>query len=427
MIAQVPPNASSRSPVRHQHGQGLSWDILCRVVDNYGDAAVCWRLARALANEQAGQVRLWIDQPQALQALQALPSAWTDGWCFQGVSLHRLDAEGASLRGVTPAQVVVDAFGAGLPKAFEQAMAQRNPASLVIVLDYLSAESWVAQHHQMPSPHPQLPLQRYFFFPGFSADTGGLLKEADYDARHAAFVASDEARQRFWRGVGFDLPPSGARVMSLFGYENPALPGLLQALQATPSTVLAVPEGRCWPALADWFGVSQLRAGQALQRGGLQVRCLPFLDQDGYDELLWCCDWNLVRGEDSLVRAQWAGKPLLWQLYPQADAAHLPKLQAFLQRYLQPLSGGDASALQTEAAQCLRQLALLWNDGKAVVEGDAGGDASQPAPQRWLQLLSHQAALTAHARDWAQRLTAAAASGGGLAGRLALFCAGKLE
>jgi hypothetical protein len=117
----------------------------------------------------------------------------------------------------------------------------------------------------------------------------------------------------------------------------------------------------------------------------------------------------------------------LWQLYPQADAAHLPKLEAFLQCYLQPLSGGDDSVRQTEAAQCLRQLALLWNDGKAVVKGDAVGDASQPAPQRWLQLLSHQAALSAHARDWAQRLTAAAASGGGLAGRLALFCAGKLE
>ena len=418
MIAQVPPNASSTSPVRHQYGQGLSWDILCRVVDNYGDAAVCWRLARALANEQAGQVRLWIDQPEAFQALQALPSAWTDGWCYQGVSLHRLDAEGASLQGVTPAQVVVDAFGSGVPAAFEQAMAQRQPASLVIVLDYLSAESWVVQHHGLPSPHPQLPLQRYFFFPGFSADSGGLLKEADYDARHAAFHASAEARQHFWRAVGFDLPSSDARVISLFGYENPALPGLLQALQETPSTVLAVPEGRCWPALAEWFGVSKLHAGHSLQRGGLQLRCLPFLHQGEYDQLLWCCDWNLVRGEDSLVRALWAGKPLLWQLYPQAEAAHLRKLEAFLQRYLQPLSAGGANALQAEAAQSLRALALLWNGG----EGGAG-----PAPQRWLQLLSHQAALSAHARNWAQALSAAAASGGGLAGRLALFCARKLE
>ena len=418
MTAPVSSNATPTSSARQQPGRGLSWDILCRVVDNYGDAAVCWRLARALANEQAGQVRLWIDQPQALQALQGLPAAWADGWCYQGVNLHRLDAEGASLQGVTPAQVVVDAFGSGVPAAFEQAMAQRQPASLVIVLDYLSAESWVAQHHGLPSPHPQLSLQRYFFFPGFSADSGGLLKEADYDARHAAFHASAAPRQHFWRAVGFDLPSSDARVMSLFGYENPALTGLLQALQETPSTVLAVPEGRCWPALAEWFGVSKLRAGHSLQRGGLQLRCLPFLHQDDYDQLLWCCDWNLMRGEDSLVRALWAGKPLLWQLYPQAEAAHLPKLAAFLQRYLQPSSADGANALQAEAAQSLRELALLWNGG----EGGPGA-----APQRWLQLLSHQAALSAHARNWSQALSAAAASEGGLAGRLALFCAGKLE
>ena len=389
------------------------------MVDNYGDAAVCWRLARALVHEQAGQVRLWIDQPQALQSLRGLPAAWTDGGCYQGVNLHRLDAQGVCLQGVTPAQVVVDAFGSGVPAAFEQAMAQRQPASLVVVLDYLSAESWVAQHHGLPSPHPQLPLQRYFFFPGFGADAGGLLKEADYDIHHVAFVASAQARQRFWQGVGFDLPPSGARVISLFGYENPALTGLLQTLQALPLTVLAVPEGRCWPALAEWFRVSQLHAGQSLQRGGVQLRCLPFLHQDDYDQLLWSCDWNLVRGEDSLVRALWAGKPLLWQLYPQDEAAHLPKLEAFLQRYLQASSAGGVNALQTEAAQCLQQRALAWNGGGTA------GDAV--ALSQWLQLFAHEAALSVHARNWAKALHAAAASEGGLAGRLALFCAGKLE
>ena len=38
-----------------------SWDVFCRVVDNYGDAAVCWRLARQLADEHGARVRLWID------------------------------------------------------------------------------------------------------------------------------------------------------------------------------------------------------------------------------------------------------------------------------------------------------------------------------------------------------------------------------
>ena len=40
-----------------------------------------------------------------------------------------------------------------------------------------------------------------------------------------------------------------------------------------------------------------------------------------------------VRGEDSFVRAQWAALPFVWQAYPQADAAHLTKVAAFLDRY----------------------------------------------------------------------------------------------
>ena len=103
----------------------------------------------------------------------------------------------------------------------------------------------------------------------------------------------------------------------------------------------------------------------------------------------------------------------------QDEAAHLPKLEAFLQRYLQALSAGSVNALQTEAAQCLQQRALAWNGGGTV------NDAV--ALSQWLQLFAHEAALSVHARNWAKALHAAAASEGGLAGRLALFCAGKLE
>jgi hypothetical protein len=60
---------------------------------------------------------------------------------------------------------------------------------------------------------------------------------------------------------------------------------------------------------------------------------LPFLPQVRYDELLWACDLNFVRGEDSFVRAQWAAKPFVWQIYPQAEDAHRVKLDAFLARH----------------------------------------------------------------------------------------------
>ena len=70
--------------------------------------------------------------------------------------------------------------------------------------------------------------------------------------------------------------------------------------------------------------------------------------QHAFDELLWGCDLNCVRGEDSLVRALWAGQPLLWHIYPQEDNAHHAKLQAFLD-WLQ-------------APPTLRQLHYAWND-----------------------------------------------------------------
>ena len=73
---------------------------------------------------------------------------------------------------------------------------------------------------------------------------------------------------------------------------------------------------------------------------------LPFLAQPDFDHLLWCCDLNLVRGEDSWVRALWAGRPWLWQAYPQADEVHLDKLTAFLQRcqrWLSPPTVAEAA------------------------------------------------------------------------------------
>ena len=114
--------------------------------------------------------------------------------------------------------------------------------------------------------------------------------------------------------------------MSLFCYANPALPALLDALSAAPTLLLVTPG---LAARAGAGGCSGHRAA-----GALRVHYLPALTQPDYDHLLWSCDLNLVRGEDSFVRAQWAGKPFLWQIYPQDDGAHVAKLAAFHRRFL---------------------------------------------------------------------------------------------
>ena len=169
----------------------VSCDLFCTVIDNYGDAGVCWRLARQLATEQAWAVRLWIDDPATIDLLapnQTLIDvrAWTDDF----VSSEAAD-------------VVIEAFACNLPPTYIAAMKARQRPPVWINLEYLSAEEWVAGCHGLPSP--QAGLEKYFFFPGFVAGTGGLLRERDL-------------------AVTQKLTFEGPLEISLFCYDNPQLP-----------------------------------------------------------------------------------------------------------------------------------------------------------------------------------------------------------
>lgn len=352
-----------------------SWDIFCRVIDNYGDIGVTWRLARQLVVEQGAVVRLWVDQPAALARL--CPQTDPQAACQQlaGVEVRRWDDQACP---VVPADVVIEAFGCEPPAAFVAAMATRSPRPLWLNLEYLSAEDWVAGCHGLPSPQPG-GLQKFFFFPGFDAASGGLLREHDLLQRRRAFQQEPGARERFLRRLGVALLPD-ARLISLFAYENPALPDWLEQLaRGSRVTQLLVPDGRILDDLRRWLGVAQLRAGDVQVRGALQVQVLPFLSQEDYDRLLWSCDLNAVRGEDSFVRAQWAGRPLLWHIYKQDEGAHLEKLAAFLTRYVEGLS--------LPAARALEGFWGAWNRG-------------EPLAASWNQVEACWPELCLHAERW---------------------------
>lgn len=357
-------------------------DLFCAVIDNYGDAAVCWRLARQLAAEHGWQVRLLIDDPEPLGTLSGRPMA---GRQVLGPGIVEVRPWDAGVR-YEQAAVVVEAFACALPAAYEEAMARAARTPLWINLDYLSAEDWVESCHLQTSPHPRLPLRKTFFFPGFTARTGGLLREA-------GLFAAREAHRRapWWRTRGLPEVPEGACVVSLFAYENPALDCLLDVWREASQPVVAlVPTSRISPGVARYFGSSRWQPGQSLQAGALSVHALPFTDQEGYDRLLWSCDFNFVRGEDSLVRAQWAARPFCWHIYAQEDAAHLVKLDALLDRYHTGLPDEDAAALRT--------LWHAWNGSPHAASGPA------QLARAWAQLRARPDAWCEHATAWAARL-----------------------
>ena len=356
-------------------------DIFCNVIDNYGDIGVCWRLARQLANEHGLDVRLWVDDLASLHSLCPEADAQLSQQHCRGVEVRHW---AALFTEVTPANLVIEAFACELPERYVAAMAAQEIKPVWINLEYLSAEDWVAGCHKLPSPHPNLPLIKYFFFPGFTPQTGGLLLERDLLARRDAFQGDGAQQQAFWQSLGMKMPSRETLKVSLFGYENTALHGLFDAWANSVQPVLCfVPEGRILPQVGQYFGDDAPRAGSSYERGRLRVRVLPFVEQERYDELLWTCDVNFVRGEDSCVRAQWAGRPFVWQIYPQHDAVHWQKLQAFLKLYQAPLG--------TAASQAMQDLWRAWNG--------VGG-----AGNAWPAFAAARDELERHAQDWAQQL-----------------------
>ena len=353
----------------------VRWDIFCRVIDNFGDVGVTWRLARQLAAEHDVEVRLWIDDLPSFVRLCPLADANTYQQLQQGVEICYWSEQ---WRSVEPADVVIEAFACTLPADYLRAMTQSAKPLLWLNLEYLSAESWVDGCHALPSLQAD-GLQKFFFFPGFSAASGGLLREQGLVEQRQAFQSDRAAQQRFLADLGVAASPD-ARIISLFAYENPALPSWLEQLsQESQSTQLLVPEGRCLATIQDWLQEPTLKVGDVVQRGQLSLHVLPFMSQQEYDRLLWCCDFNLVRGEDSFVRAQWAGRPMLWHIYAQEGDAHLEKLDAFLERYVHGLS--------PTSQQALIDFYQVWNKG-------------QDMTQSWLNIQQSWPELAVYADLW---------------------------
>ena len=149
----------------------LRWDIFCRVIDNYGDAGVCWRLAVDLV-ERGETVQLFIDEPLVLAQLQGTDSSFPDIKVSPWPESTRLFSADEV------ADVVVEAFACDPPVSYLEAMQHRSIKPAWINLEYLSAESWVEAHHTLPSPHPRYPLTKHFYLPGVTPATGGLIREA---------------------------------------------------------------------------------------------------------------------------------------------------------------------------------------------------------------------------------------------------------
>jgi len=362
------------------------WDIFCKVVDNFGDAGVAWRLARQLAHEHALAVRLWIDVLPPLARFVPGVDAEREEQRVDGIEIRHWRAPFAE---VSPADVVIEAFGCGLPDPYVHAMTQASPAPVWFVLEYLSAEAWVDGAHGLPSPHPHLPLTRRFWFPGFTDATGGLPRDSGLIEARDTFRRDASARAQLWRSIALPMPAEGECRVSFYCYPDAPLAALFDTwADGDDRMSCLVPDGVAAGALDAWTGGDVPHPGHPVSRGRLTLHSVPFMTQAAFDRLLWACDVNFVRGEDSFVRAQWAARPFVWHVYRQAENAHHAKLDALLDRY--------TTGLDPPTAAAVREFFHAWN-------GMAGFDQVDVA---WRAFAAARPTLERHGSAWAGQLAA---------------------
>ena len=366
-----------------QNTSAPSLAIFCKVVDNYGDIGICWRLARQLRHEHGVAVTLWVDDLASFRRICPEVDPRLAEQAVQQVAVrHWRGQDGVHAAADIP-DIVIEFFGCELPPGYVEAMAARTPRPAWINYEGLTAEDWVEGCHRLPSMHPRLKLTKHFFFPGFNERTGGLLCEAGLDTRRHAFQHDPAQAAAFLARLGVTAQEAACRKVSLFCYPDAPVDALFGVWrQAAAPTLCLVPEGVARAPVEAFIG-GAAAPGASATRDRLTVRVLPFVPQQDYDLLLWACDLNFVRGEDSWVRAQWAVRPFVWHIYPQDDALHHKKLRAFLQVYARELPALEA-------------VMLGWNGALDIDDWTAA----------WRALEAELPRIAARAQSWRQEVTA---------------------
>jgi len=283
-----------------------SIDIFCEVIDNYGDVGVAYRLAREFKRIYPNKrLRFFINKTEEINLIKK--SNDIEIIAYEDISKIEDSAD-----------LIIETFACEIPKEYmDKAL---RSSKLIINLEYFSAEDWVDDFHLQES-FLGGSLKKYFFIPGLSKKSGGILLDNEFLERKKQVEENREYYlEKFKIKEKYDL------IGSVFSYEK-NFDSLINELKKLDKKVLLlILSEKTQKNFIKYFDNSN-------NYDKIKAVKLPFFTYDKYEELLSLCDFNLVRGEDSFVRALLLGKPFLWHIYPQKENIHIQKLNSFLEKY----------------------------------------------------------------------------------------------
>lgn len=338
-------------------------DVVCRVVDNYGDIGFAFRLARSLVEDaHIPNVRLIVDDVSSFSWLlaQKIENLHIYTW---DVSLDQRVLEFRQ----KPPTIVIETYACGRPDWFDELLfdSKRTDNRIIINIDYLTAETWAKEYHLLNCPTRSSLVKKYFFMPGFTQGSGGLLQDAHFKKLLAIGSTSEgllnlrlELIQKL-DSLGLVDLNQNALLSSfwvlLFTYEHD-YSDIVEALAnyaQTRSLLVFVAEAKSKPFFI-----------KAWEKAGCPFSCvfLPFLEQGWWDHLQRVQDFSFIRGEESFARAMLIGKPFLWDCYPFGQGEQVLKIEAFLS-FLRPFF---KDPLFDKYAQAMRSFNACKSDFNVV-------------------------------------------------------------
>jgi uncharacterized repeat protein (TIGR03837 family) len=311
-----------------------SLDIFCEVIDNFGDAGVVYRFAHEFKRAHPHcRVRVFIDTISTLKSIVPAIDIHMQIQEYNDIIYIQSQALSPALvKSLGTPDVLIEAFGCTIPDCVINAATHHT--KLHINLEYLSAESWVDSYHLKESLMGYPVMKKYFYMPGFTETTGGILVDT-----HTEKFRNDLDKNR-WNYISeilgpFKIPaliPEQCLFGSLFTYTR-NFDALLHDCNAIGKDVCILVFGEKSKAGMQQsllFMQSEKLSADAFRYNRVHILFMPFLPQQCYDELLCTMDFNIVRGEDSLVRAILARKPFIWNAYLQENKYQHVKVSALL-------------------------------------------------------------------------------------------------
>lgn len=291
--------------------------VLCKVVDNFGDIGVVWRLCCQLSNQikkenLTSKINLIVDDLASFnkicnsvdsnKSFQIVENINIFNWndeklCYDEFSKN--DGENLS--------VILEVFQCGRPSWMEKILFEEklNRTVQIIMIDYLTAEKYAEDFHCLQSLTRSSKVQKVNFMPGFTNKTGGLIIDSEWE--QLCDYKNNKTLLCFTYDRNWDALANACKKSNYI------------------EKVLIAP-GKGYDSLKKSF------YSNFIKDSNLKIEELSFMNQNEWDKMLKNCGVLFIRGEESMSRACLSGIPFVWHAYPQSDEYQLIKVRALLER-----------------------------------------------------------------------------------------------